>query len=72
MLHFFFPFALLLLAAGALLAVDITLDALDGAAEVDLLPAADFTLSSALFCFMLESCSEKTKVEKSEHTLTPF
>jgi hypothetical protein len=48
--HFFLPFTLLFVGAGALDAVDMTLDALeDGAADVALLPAPDFTLSSALF-----------------------
>ena len=48
--YFFLPFALPFAGAGALEAVDITLDALEeGAADVALLPPLDFTLSRALF-----------------------
>jgi hypothetical protein len=56
------PFALLFVGAGALDAVDMTLDALeDGAADVALLPAPDFTLSSALF-LNISACLTK-KIE---------
>lgn len=50
-LHFFFDFDLPLAGAGvALEAVDKTLESRDeGAADVALLPAADLTLSRALF-----------------------
>jgi hypothetical protein len=51
MLYFFLPFDLLF-EAGALEFVDATLDAREADVEVALLPAADFTLSSALFCRM--------------------
>ena len=47
--HFFFPLALVFDAA-ALDVFEATLDALDGDAEVALLPVADLTLSRALFC----------------------
>jgi len=58
-IHFFLPLALLSLdllslallfdAGAGLEAVDWTLEAREGDVEVALLPAADFTLSSALF-----------------------
>jgi hypothetical protein len=58
-IHFFLPLALLSLdllsldllfdAGAGLEAVDMTLEAREGDVEVALLPAADFTLSSALF-----------------------
>jgi hypothetical protein len=48
--HFFLPLALPLTGAW-LEAVDMTLEALEeGVADVALLPTADLTLSSALFC----------------------
>ncbi len=47
--HFFFPFDLAF-EAPALELADATLEARDGAAEFALLPVADLTLSSVLFC----------------------
>jgi hypothetical protein len=46
--YFFLPF--LPLAEPPADAVDVTLDALDGVAELFLLDLTDLTLSSALFC----------------------
>jgi len=49
--HFFLPFDLPFGAGAGLEAVDMTLEAREeGAADVALLPAADLTLSRALFC----------------------
>lgn len=48
--YFFFPLGAALPFV-AFDSVDATLDAREGAAEVALLPDADLTLSSALFCY---------------------
>ena len=48
-LHFLLPFVLPFETGAGLEAVDMTLEALEGAAEVALLPAPDLMLSSALF-----------------------